>query len=581
MNNRLPVFLILILLWCANIVGAPILKKVYHYDYGPVTRLVFAFDRMPEYRYYSDSADRRISLTIPDCAIGKGVSSQSPGGPVLSRINVESTGNGLSIGIDTRQSFTLEPFTLKDGVNKIVLDIYTSKDPSSSDDILALARFYYLVHFYPKAISYYQSVAADRPDLTQIHYYWGNILKETGKSREAAEHFAKVNRNTEEYRAISNQSVASKSPTKASPTPAKVAPTPARTTPAKTAKAMETKPAPLPAKASGKPAQADKPPVKKAALKESPADKAGSKNEENTIPPADTTGTDSLATKYMDYYLHAGTYADQLFMLGRVALSSNDYASAIRYYTEAVNMLDPTSKRAAQAHEGLAVCYENLGNPDQAKLERAVAAKNNRARPIEHLAFYLIPIPLWIALTLAVGTGLVMLFLGSVGRHRKQDLLEPDFTEADVEPERIAEGYRKHYDEPTAPEQDFIPPESVQLEPIREPNPELLSEPRRESPREPEPDTRPGFDVYQPPLIAEELTPEEDAELAREEQTHRYESVNYGSFPSPENLFSGLDDTSYKTKMILKLAQDGWDADAIAKELQISRNEVDFVLKME
>ncbi len=69
------------------------------------------------------------------------------------------------------------------------------------------------------------------------------------------------------------------------------------------------------------------------------------------------------------------------------------------------------------------------------------------------------------------------------------------------------------------------------------------------------------------------LTDEEERELMEEEDI-------------PESTAAGMNgseprigDEEYMQKMILKLSQNGWDADAIAKELKISVREVEFVLK--
>ncbi|MDX9870177.1 MAG: helix-turn-helix domain-containing protein, partial [Candidatus Cloacimonadales bacterium] len=39
-------------------------------------------------------------------------------------------------------------------------------------------------------------------------------------------------------------------------------------------------------------------------------------------------------------------------------------------------------------------------------------------------------------------------------------------------------------------------------------------------------------------------------------------------------------DNEYKKKMILKLYNDGWAIEEIAKELQLSQREIEFIIKM-
>lgn len=536
--------LVLSLLLCPLLFAQPVLKKVYHYDYGPVTRMVLAFDRMPEYRFSSDPDGHRITVTLSACQVTDGLAgARSTGGPVLESVNVERTGAGASVTITTRQRFSLDPFTIQDGVNKIVLDVYNSKSPANSADILALARFYYLVHFYPRAIDYYQQVERDHPELTQIHYYWGKILQETGHGEEASTHFARVGNDTDEYKASrreQSRAPQKKTATMTEPEPVRVKPQPAepRTPPAGKQPAR-----PPAAKPGAEPVTP--PPI--------PSEEAGNRTEP-------ISGLDSLGVRYLNYYLNAGEFPRQLFLLAQVATTSGDYATAIRYFEEAVNLTDSKSPRFAEIHRGLAECYSALGMQDKAKLHRAYVAQS-APQSNKGLPFYMIPLPLWLALGMAAGASLIVLFF-SVIHHRRQ---VPDhfhvFDEQDVEPERISEGYRQTYDRPEPePEPEFTRPEP----PKPEPEPEASS-----------------FDVYRPPLIAEELTPEEDAELDRlDSRPAQYESVNYDALQKGSDNFQGFGEGDYRTKMIRKLSQDGWDAEAIAKELQISQNEVDFVLKM-
>jgi tetratricopeptide (TPR) repeat protein len=567
--RRFALLLSILTLFC-NAYARPTLNKIYHYDYGPVTRLVLAFDRMPVYRVDNAAGDRRITIHIDNCEASRTViGERSPGGPVLSSTSVQTSGDGLQITIGTRQRAILEPFKLEDGVHKIVLDIYNTKDPVSGDDVLALARFYYLVHFYSQALDYYADASRAHPELSQIHYYWGKILSGTGRASEAKSHFAQVKSGSEEYTASRRESGSAAKPTpekKITPTkqPEKTPPAPTKT-PAKVAAKAE--PAKTPAKAP------EKVPVK-------PGDEAPVKAEtpDTSVPVAPASAdtakaspaeADSMSACYQRYYGQAGSYTNQLFLLGKVAMTCSDYTAAIRYYGEVLNHLDPKSPRFTEAHQDIASCYAAIGMTSQAKLHRALAGKSYSVTG-SNTPFLQIPLPLWLALALALGISLVVIFLASLIRRKRNE--PPDFTPGDVEPERIAEGYRRTYDEPGDIEE---------IEDVRTSS--SATDPAPEPVIEPQLGIKPDFDVYHPPIIAEELSPEEDAQLEREENEEkpRYESINYDLFQKSDSLFDGLEKTEAKANMIRRLARDGWDAEAIAKELHVSQNEVDFVLKTE
>ena len=52
------------------------------------------------------------------------------------------------------------------------------------------------------------------------------------------------------------------------------------------------------------------------------------------------------------------------------------------------------------------------------------------------------------------------------------------------------------------------------------------------------------------------------------------------TFDTMDEDNEGFGDEEYKKKMILKLYNDGWAMEEIAKELQISQREIEFIIKM-
>ena len=72
-----------------------------------------------------------------------------------------------------------------------------------------------------------------------------------------------------------------------------------------------------------------------------------------------------------------------------------------------------------------------------------------------------------------------------------------------------------------------------------------------------------------PPIVTEELTTEETAELVAEEK---------GKSATEDS--EGFSDNEYRKNLILKLHSDGWNIEEISKELKISQREIDFIIRV-
>ncbi|MDD4156284.1 MAG: hypothetical protein PHY08_06890 [Candidatus Cloacimonetes bacterium] len=85
-----------------------------------------------------------------------------------------------------------------------------------------------------------------------------------------------------------------------------------------------------------------------------------------------------------------------------------------------------------------------------------------------------------------------------------------------------------------------------------------------------------------PPVISEDLDEKEEQELIEEESGSLkfLNSANDDLDDEEENEMDTFGDDEYKKKMVLKLYNDGWDLEEIAKELQMSQREIDFIVKM-
>jgi uncharacterized membrane protein len=87
-----------------------------------------------------------------------------------------------------------------------------------------------------------------------------------------------------------------------------------------------------------------------------------------------------------------------------------------------------------------------------------------------------------------------------------------------------------------------------------------------------------------PPIVTEGLEIEEETEMIQDES----DSIVYTSPvvrtpdpPQEDDIDDFVDDGGYKKRMVLKLHNEsGWKVEEIAKELQISQREIEFILKM-
>jgi len=88
-------------------------------------------------------------------------------------------------------------------------------------------------------------------------------------------------------------------------------------------------------------------------------------------------------------------------------------------------------------------------------------------------------------------------------------------------------------------------------------------------------------DKYEdPPIVTERLNRQEEEELIADERRASAPTPSPQTKRPPDEDLELSQEEGYKRKMVLRLHnEDGWDIDAIAKELQISQREIEFILK--
>jgi len=88
-------------------------------------------------------------------------------------------------------------------------------------------------------------------------------------------------------------------------------------------------------------------------------------------------------------------------------------------------------------------------------------------------------------------------------------------------------------------------------------------------------------DKYEdPPIVTERLNKHEEEELIADERRASAATPPQPPQKPPDEDFELPKEDGYKRNMVLRLHnEDGWEIDAIAKELQISQREIEFILK--
>ena len=243
----------------------------------------------------------------------------------------------------------------------------------------------------------------------------------------------------------------------------------------------------------------------------------------------------------------------QEFIVGWLAYEIGADSKAIDYLCT----IPTHSSYKSQANKILYDIYQRNGNDLEAK--RLYAELSADSLNVQQIDFLDTPIKLWLGLLfssilLVIGIVLTIFILQS--RYKKQNTKITD-EELAVHKKNLKTAYESK--SPTTSTEEEIDLPSV---------PEL---------------SEIVTDYDDPQYIAEELSPEEENELEEDEgnyinivQTDK--KVIKATVDSGDDSFA---DEEYKKKMILKLYNDGWEIEEIAKELQLSQREIEFIIKMD
>ncbi len=519
--KRIGLFLLMTIAIC--FAAQPVLETIYYGDYGEVCRAVLQFDSKPEYRVERDDAGKYVRIVLGGVTAGSRLQAEqdTKDSRVLDEIVVEGGNSGLTATFRTDGFAQVKQSYLTGDKYKIVLDIFNVKTPSAVHERLSFARFYYKTGFYTRAVEQYEVIAKQAPTMTGIHYYWGMILKNRKNPKEALRHFQMVKDTASEYAMTQDEikNLGGKSPAK---------------------------PQPEKPKSAQQKAEPPATPVKTPVVSDdidSLLVKAANKSDKSP---------DRLMLAGLAYK----------FMADNVTHNREDYMTAISL----LNRIPAKSPYSFDKYKALAELYAAVGDSENAKLFAGLATDTGSpADSLSSDSFLQIELKLWIALLLMLIFGVIVFFLLMIYYRNRTTPSDDDFTQQDFE---YHEELIKEEIEQEKPEEDTFEP------PVEEPEPEeeFLPEPEEEA-EDRESEARLYFGDDSKPETPEDILREETA-LTEDEERELLEDEVQDTGEEPR-----IGDQEYMQKMILKLSQNGWDADAISKELKISVREVEFVLK--
>lgn len=286
-----------------------------------------------------------------------------------------------------------------------------------------------------------------------------------------------------------------------------------------------------------------------------PTSSAGTATDQ-TSNPAAVAGTDSLATAFLASMVPELSENDSTrYLAGLVAQMEGKNEQAIYWF----NKIADTSPLAVERNKKLYDLYTAMGL--NAKADEV------SARMPDELPSLLTGIrPIGVGFGAGIVLCLIIWLLSRLFRRKRQPVYEFENDDVSYHEKNIEKAYEEKHplDEPAIPEPAYIP-EPEMTETVEDVD----------------------MDFDNPPLVAPQITPEEEAELLASEETVVKAQAALVPEPPPleedeeneeENI--SIKDEKIKRRVVLKLAADGWEKKDIAKELKISLREVEFILKV-
>ena len=516
-------FVFILIIVCSALFSQVNLNRIYYGDFGYVNRTVLQFNKKPEYKVVGNSANKLITVQVNACENKSGIDKKDyPDAIMIDKAIIQPNNNdGLNIVIKTNNKFHLKYSILSEKNSyKIVLDIYSGIKPETDEEKASFAKFYYKVGLKNKAHRIIRTIPNTK--VNYIHYYWGKILLSKRNNSAAIQHFRMVDKKYPEYKDAQEE--------------------------LKKLNALGRVSKQNPRKTENK--TVDKKTVSNVVPhKESVPDI-------NTLTSKDMM----IYDKYQKFFYQTKSDDSKLFIVAVAAKVVKDYDYAI----ELLKRIAEDSPLKQKSYKELADIYSLKGDNENAKLFRSfLTDEKEDFISNTDTGFLSIEIKLWMAVIMAIAFGTIVFFLLMIYYNKRISQMSGGFTVDDINYHEnlVKDSYNEPIGKWAISDEDK--PE--------EDDSEIGTE--NEEPEEYHTTEEEDVDVYSPPIIAEELTDEEEEELIDYEQGASDESEDDDS-----ETFANDD---YIRKMVLKMSQQDWGIEEIAKELKISQSEVDFILKMQ
>ena len=267
----------------------------------------------------------------------------------------------------------------------------------------------------------------------------------------------------------------------------------------------------------------------------------------------DTVGLSETARLIMSYH-NIATIDSVLiaFMLGTNANLVGDFENAVNFLRQ-IPVTDINYKAALKL---LYDSYLSIGDMVNANFYASLLAAFDESEDID---FINTPIQLWMAFAVGGLMFIVGIIIASVTRNAKKSK-KKETSDKDLDVHR--KNLQRAYEQKNIYRQEVTPPKST---------------------TDSHTDAVIGDDYENPPIVTEEISEDEEKELLQSEKTNIPKPK--AAEPDDKKVADDYEpeayiDSEYRKKMVLKLYNDGWKLDEISKELQMSRGEIDFILKM-
>lgn len=511
---------------------------LYTQDFGNISRLVITLSKRSDYSLRLNKNAHELNIEFQNTQKKASLRNHALPGNVFNSVSYENSDANLLISVATDQIYSSKVKESGKAPFRLILDVFNVSTPSSQSEYEDFIHYAWNTGQKALAETYYAQMKQSFTSISSMDY----LFKKKAIT-------AKIEKKIKEKKAE-----AKKKKTKES----KVEPK----------KIIE------PKKEKSKEQLAD---VKKTAevvqKKEVPA-APPVKDKKNTPALADTSNTQFK--QYLKYYQSIPDTDTKLFLVGIVAHYTGDNPNALLYLKQ-ISQNSPIQKKVP---DYLYDIYMEMGDTSNAKLIKATTEKEEAPKPLAKMPVLMGYSPNWVGI---VGTLLgifitwLMTFILFKNKLKRLTLTPIKTEELAIHEDNLVKAYEK-YDTPSQVKDHEPDKETTQTE---ESIPSFNFKPSDQTDIE----TEEGINYEKPPILAEELDPTEEEELLRDEKKYitflSPSSTNDTPSPNDDDLDEGFADDEYKRKMILKLHNDGWDIEEIAKELQVSQREIEFTLKVQ